>query len=140
LPLFDEAIGAAIVLAARHAAADMADAARRTARDAALRGLAAGLCLGALGCAVAGLWIVAIPWLGPGGAAFAAAFCLLLVAGLVLLVVALDSRRRRDAAPSALSAAVLAGAASRLFRENTATIVLAALVAGLLAGNDRKGR
>ena len=93
--------------------------------------LAAVLLLAALGCALAALWIVTAPRLGPAGAALVVAVCLL-VLGLAALAVVL---RRRPGPPTPVVIPL-----GELTRANKATMLTAALIAGLcvgLGGNRR---
>ncbi len=109
----------------------VAMAARRAGIVAGAATLAAMLLLAALGCGLAALWIETAPRLGPAGAALAVAGCLL-VLGLAALAVAL----RRSARPTAVAAIPL----DALMRDDKATMLAVAVVAGLcvgLAGNRR---
>ena len=98
--------------------------------------LAAVSALAAGGCAAAALWLFAIPHVGAAGAPLVAAGGLLAFGG-VLVVVARGILRYRRATPRSSAAPGLRlEDALRLFSENKGTLLLAALVAGLVAGNS----
>lgn len=101
-------------------------------------GLAGILLLGAVGCAVTALWILALPSLGPIGAAMIVAATLaalaLILAACGWYVVSYRSRKRDGAAlpPALLDDAI------RLFTEHKGAVLLAALLTGIAAA--RSGR
>ena len=98
--------------------------------------LAAVSAIAAGGCAVAALWLFAIPYVGAAGAPLVAAGGLLVFC-VVLMAVARGIVRYNRRAPSSTAAPGLQlGEAIRLFSENKGTVLLAALVAGLVAGNS----
>jgi hypothetical protein len=106
---------------------------------AALIAFAAALCAAAsVGCAIAALWIYLLPKFGPAGAALAAAAVLLLL-GLAALAAAarIVQRKRRPQLPPDATAE-LAAAAARLFKEHQGPVLLAAVIAGLLAGTTKR--
>ena len=99
--------------------------------------LAAG-CFGAaaLGCVIASVWIFAIPLVGAGGAPLVAAVPL----AILCLVGCLVARRslQPSTPPVAPDTTVMAvAAATRLAREQPATALVVALIAGVLAGITR---
>jgi cytochrome c biogenesis protein CcdA len=122
----------------------------REAKDAAVRGalyfvaglLAATLLLGAVGCAMAGLWIYVAHHLGAVAAPLITAAALVILAGLALLLCRLPRARRRARAAnvdpavglSNLIDSVLPG----LFRDHKTTILVGAALLGLLSGRSRK--
>ena len=131
-------IGSAVLAFARSGAADMAAFARRLTITALAAALAAVLVAASLGCAVAALWIFAAPRIGPAGAALCAAAVLLALGLAVLglgLLVAKGNRRARPAAPSP---DVMLAEAMKLFVNHKNAVLVAALIAGLLAGSDSR--
>jgi hypothetical protein len=122
----------------------------REAKDAAARGLlylvagilAAILLLGAVGCAMAGLWIFVGHHLGPVTAPLITAAALVILAGLALLLCRLPRARRRPRAAnvdpavglSHLVDSVLPG----LFRDHKTAILVGAALLGLFSGRSRK--
>jgi hypothetical protein len=122
----------------------------REAKDAAVRGvmyLAAGLLastllLGAVGCAMAALWIYVGHHLGPVAAPLITAAALVILAGLALLLCRLPRRRPRPRAANVDPAARLSNLVDSvlpgLFRDNKTTILLGAVLLGLLSGRGRK--
>jgi len=115
-------------------------AAGRYATAAACGLLAAVVVFAALGCAAAALWLFALPYVGPVWAPLIVAGAFLLLA-LVLLAVARAALRRKSAAPpldmAALSA--LLAEAEPLVKQNLMSLLLAALIAGAVAGSGRRG-
>jgi hypothetical protein len=98
--------------------------------------LAAVSVIAAGGCAAAALWLYAIPHVGAAGAPLVAAGGLLVFC-VVLMVVARGILHYRRRASSSMPAPGLPlEEALRLFSENKGTMLLAALVAGLVAGNS----
>ncbi len=84
----------------------------------AVAGMAA---VSAVGCALAGLWLAALPWAGPAGAPLIVAGTLL-AAALIALSVAWHLRQPRPSTPTV----------------DATALVLAALMAGLSAGTRAK--
>jgi hypothetical protein len=114
-------------------------AAGRAAAAAALGAVAVLFVVAALGCAAAALWLFALPYVGPVYAPLIVAGVLLLIA-LVILAVARGVLRRQRATPASVTSAELAAlleAAEPLLQEHKGTVLLAALVAGLVAGGRR---
>ena len=102
--------------------------------------LAAVSVIAAGGCAAAALWLFAIPYVGAAGAPLVAAAGLLVFC-VALMTVARGVLRYRRRAPSSTAAPGLPlGEVLRLFSENKGTVLLAALVAGLVAGNNGRKR
>jgi hypothetical protein len=122
----------------------------REAKDAAARGLlylvagllAAILLLGALGCAMAGLWIYVGHHLGPVAAPLITAAALVILAGLTLLLCRLPRRRPKPRAATADPAAGLSTLVNSvlpgLLRDHKTAILLGAALLGLLSGRSRK--
>ena len=98
--------------------------------------LAAVSALAAGGCAAAALWLFAIPHVGAAGAPLVAAGGLLVFGGVLIVVARGILRYRRSAPRSTAVPGLRLEDALRLFSENKGTVLLAALVAGLVAGNS----
>ncbi len=129
---------AELLFAVRRITGGIGAAARRAGGAFACMMIALALAAAAVGCAVAALWIYALPLLGPVGAPLAVAGALL-VAALVLLLVA---RRIVHAKPASapLPGDAIAAELALLMKEHKLEMLIAALTAGLVAGagNRRK--
>ena len=120
----------------------------REARDAAARAilylvagwLAATLLLGAVGCAMAGLWIYVGHHLGPVAAPLITAAALVILAGLALLLCRLPRARLRAANvdPAAGLTNLVDSVLPGLFRDHKTTLLVGAALLGLLSGRSRK--
>jgi hypothetical protein len=122
----------------------------REAKDAAARAilclvaglLAATLLLGAVGCAMAGLWIYVGHHLGPVAAPLITAAALVILAGLALLLCRLPRARPRPRPANVDPAAGLTNLVDSvlpgLFRDHKTTILVGAALLGLLSGRSRK--
>lgn len=99
--------------------------------------LAALAGLGALAAAVAALWIFLIPRLGADAAALSIAGVLALLSGLFVLV-ARATLHPQPAHAAAENAGDDLASVKELFAQHKGTALLAALVAGLAMGNERK--
>ncbi len=101
--------------------------------------LVAALCLlGGICCAMASLWLFALPWLGRVGAPLLVAG-VLLVAALALLLSARGRRKRLRPAPvPAGSAALLLAELGRAASAGETPILLTALFAGMALGTRSK--
>jgi hypothetical protein len=112
--------------------------------------LAAVVVVAAIGCATAALWIHLLPQAGPAGAPLVTAGVLLLLAAILAgaaYLIVRAKRRRNSAAGKAAGAAELglafelAERARRaglgLVREHKTTLLLAALIGGLVLGSGR---
>ena len=99
---------------------------------------AAVLVTASVGCTSAALWIWAEPRLGPVGAPLAVAGALLVLCLAVLIVMrhVLHPCRAPSPPNPAPAPALLLAEATRLFKDHKASVLLAALVAGLAAGRD----
>ncbi len=110
----------------------------KTAERVAHATIAAGavaLCLvGALACALTALWIYLLPHIGPVGAPLIVSSVLLLIAAGVLM------RKPRPPAPRApeIAPEALLREASRLLKAYKVEALIAALLAGLVAGSREK--
>jgi hypothetical protein len=98
----------------------------------------AAICAIASGaCAIYALWIFALPRLGPVGAPLGAAAALLGSSIALLVVMQALVRLRRRGNPPDIARLFGIAEATRLFKENKGAMLVAALVAGLIAGSDR---
>lgn len=126
------------MMVGRGRVADVVAATRRTAMAALPLTVAALCAVAAFGCAVAALWLFALPYVGPAGAALCASG-LLLAGALVMAALAQSLARaapRPAPPPPPIAADALIAEAMRVFRDHKGAVFAAALVAGLCAGND----
>jgi hypothetical protein len=93
-----------------------------------------------LGCACAALWIALIPPLGPVGAPLIVAGVCLASAGILTLVAISLMRRARPRVGDIFDAEGLLGEASRYVNEHKGAALLAAALAGVIAGNSSRRR
>jgi hypothetical protein len=94
----------------------------------------------AWGCACAALWIALIPALGPVGAPLLVAGVCLSVAGFLALGAWQLVRRRRARAVNHLQLDAVMAEAGKLIQEHKVEAVVAAIVAGFVAGNSGRKR
>ncbi len=103
-----------------------------------LAGIFAGA---AFGCAMAALWIVLLPQIGPVLAPLAVCGLLLVLALALLLTSQVVARRKVSGTAAAGAAgdplAALATDALRLVREHKGAMLLSAVLAGLIIGRKR---
>jgi len=127
----------AILAGARRGAGNGVAASARRLATAALCVVVAGLlALAAVGCAAAALWVWAIPQFGPAGAPLAVAVAL---AAGCLAALALTRRAARPRQPPAAPPPPIElplAEMARLFNTHKTPFLIAALIAGLLAGRD----
>ena len=109
---------------------------RDLVRSAATLTVAGVLGVAGAGCALAALWLAAIPYLGSAGAALVVAAVLFAGAGMLLGGLALARKRRAPPPPDPL--APLLSEARLLMQDHAGTTLLAALVAGFTAGQLRR--
>jgi hypothetical protein len=133
-------IRAAIMALVRADAADFGASARRTAIIAFSAAVAALFAAAAIGCAVAALWIFAEPRIGPSGAALAAACCFLVLCLGVLGFAPIITRRHAPPRAPVASPELLLADLTRLCKDHKGPLLMAALVAGLLVGNESRER
>ncbi len=95
---------------------------------------AAGCAVAAIACTLAALWIYAWPRVGAAGAALIVAGVLLAMSLGLLLVLRFGLAPRPPPPPHTDAASMLFAESVRLLKENKAPVLLAALLAGLLAG------
>jgi hypothetical protein len=93
----------------------------------------------AFGCAIAALWLFLQPLLGPVGASLAAAGALLLLALVALLVARRVSKRQPALLAHPIDPSSLAAEIGQLMKSDKSSLLIAAAVAGLLAGTARRG-
>lgn len=98
--------------------------------------MVAALCaVAAIGCVLAALWLFAAPHLGAPLAALTTAAALILLGAAVLVW----ARRLLRVPLPGLAPDVPLPDLAKEFSDNRGTLLLAALAAGLLAGNARRG-
>jgi hypothetical protein len=120
------------------AAVTIASSADRMAKAGLCAVVAGVLATASIGCALAALWIWEIPRLGAAGAPLLVA-AILLVGGLATLAAMRLVMRPRPAPPPAFAAPeLLLAEAMRLFRDRKGAVLLAAIIAGLMAGRSEK--
>jgi hypothetical protein len=98
---------------------------------------------GALGCAIAALWIFLRPMIGQAGAALAACAALLLVFAIAVIVLKTTQRHVIPPAPPprlAPAAGLLISDAGRLVRQHRLEALLVPLVAGLVLASAERRR
>jgi hypothetical protein len=98
--------------------------------------LAAVSAIAAGGCAAVALWLWAIPHVGPVGAPLVAAGGLLVFCVVLMIVARAIVYRRRRVAGAKPASGLRLEEVLRLFSENKGAVLMAALVAGLVAGNS----
>ena len=91
----------------------------------------------AMACALVALWLYVLPQVGPTGAPLVVAGVLLAMCLALLALVRYGMKPRPPPATSA-APSVLIAEATRLVNENKAAALLAALLAGLVAGRRDK--
>jgi len=112
-------------------------AAERLACVAACALVAAGCGIAAVACGLAALWIYLLPHVGSVGAPLVIAG-VLVVMGLGVLAV-MRYGLKRPAPPAArITPALLQADATRLFKEHKGSVLVAAVLAGLVAGMNDK--
>ena len=102
-------------------------------------GLAVVLTPAVLGCAAAGLWMFALPYVGKVGAP------LVVAAGLSIVILGLavaaslmmrHGRRKAGAVPAPQASRLLLSEAAHLINENKGAALLAAVVAGMAVSSE----
>ena len=131
---------ATMAAAASGKAGNVGKATGRMTAAALCASLAAVSVIAAGGCAVAALWLYAIPHVGAAGAPLVAAGGLLVFCAVLMVVARGVLHYRRRASRSMPAPGSLLEEALRLFGENKGAMLLAALVAGLAAGNSGRKR
>jgi hypothetical protein len=129
----------ALALAEQAAVRHCRQAAARVAWVAAVALVAGGCGIAAIACGLAALWIYAVPRVGPVGAPLVVAGTLL-VLGLVVLVVMRYAMKPRRPPPSPVGVApeVLLAETTRILKEHKGAVLIAAVLAGLVAGMNGK--
>ena len=102
--------------------------------------LAAIFAAAAIACSIAGVWIFALPYVGPAGAPLVVTG-LLLVICLVLSAASwrVWSPKQEPPRPAMVPQLSIADAAV-LFKNHKGAMLVAALLAGLIVGNDNRNR
>jgi hypothetical protein len=97
------------------------------------------LAAAAIGCTIAALWLFLQPRLGPVGAPLAAAGALLLLALVALLVARRVLKRQPALLAHPIDPSSLIAEIGQLMKSDKSSLLIAAAVAGLLAGTARRG-
>jgi hypothetical protein len=115
------------------------EAAGKVAVVAAAAFVASMSAMSAIGCTLWALWVYALPHVGPVGAPLivAAALFAICIAAMAAARQSLRPRRRAMRAQS-LSGASLVRETSALFKDQKMTLLLSALLAGVVAGSSKK--
>ena len=102
--------------------------------------ISAAICaIAAVACALAALWIFALPHVGEVGAPIVVAGVLLALCLALLALICYGPKPRRTAASLGNAApALLLAEATRLLKEHKGPVLIAALLAGLIAGKNEK--
>jgi hypothetical protein len=109
---------------------------RVTARTVIVMVAAATCAVAAIACGLAALWICALPYVGAAGAPAVVAGVLLAMC-LALLALNQYGLKRRSP-PAGTSPSVSVAEAARLVQDHKAPVLMAALLAGLVAGSGKK--
>jgi hypothetical protein len=115
---------------------DGAGSSRRTAITALAVIAAALLVAASIGCTAAALWLYGAERLGPSGGAFVGAGSLLVLSLVVIAVAAVMVHRNHRAPPTTMDFDSLSAELAKLFKDHKAVLLLAAVVAGLLLGDE----
>jgi hypothetical protein len=120
------------------AAVAIASSAERMAKAALGAIVAAVLVAASVVCALAALWIWEVPRLGPAGAPLVVAGILFVVGLVALGVMQHTLRAGRPSSHSYPAPDLLLADAMHLFKDHKGTVLMAALIAGLMAGRNEK--
>lgn len=97
------------------------------------------LAIAAFGCVTAAIWIFAVPYVGlAGGALIAAAYLLFAGLAVVGMVAWIIQKQTRPIAPN--PAEQISPIINQLFKEQKGTLLVAALVAGIMAADNQRKR
>ena len=129
-------LGALLNALAKNGVAKIAAPVRNSAIKAGAAIFAGLLALAAIGCVTTAIWIFAVPYLGAAGAALIAAAYLLL-AGLGVIGIAAWAASKPVAANPATQTPLIM---NQLFVEQKGTLLMAALVAGMMAAESQRKR
>ena len=99
--------------------------------------VAGGCTVAALACGIAALWIYTLPFAGTVGAPAIAAG-VLLTPCLTLLALSRYGLKRRPVPSADANVSLLLGEATRLVLDHKSSVLMAALLAGLIAGSNEK--
>ena len=124
---------------ASNGAAKMAAPIRQVAIKTAAALLVGFLVLAGIGCVTAAIWIFAVPYLGEAGAALIAAAYLLL-AGLIVMGIAALVLKNRAKPVAANPVQQIPLIMNQFFSEQKGTLLMAALVAGVMAAESQRKR
>ena len=132
-------VGKLLGLCVRNGAATIAVPIRREAMKAGAALVAVLLALAAAGCVAAAIWIFAVPYVGSAGAALISAAYLLL-AGLMTLLISSWVLKKETRPVAENLAAQTPLIMNQLIVEHKGTLLVAALVAGMMAAESQRKR
>jgi hypothetical protein len=128
----------ALALAEQGAVRRSRQAAARMVCVAAVALLAAGCAIAAVACGLAALWIYAVPQVGAAGAPLVVAGVLVVMCLAVLALMRYGLKPRQAPPPAGAAPAVLLAETTRLLKEHKGSVLVAAVLAGLVAGMSEK--
>jgi hypothetical protein len=128
----------ALVLAEQGAVRHSRQAAGRMACVAAVALVAAGCAVAAVACVLAALWIYAVPQVGAAGAALIVAGVLVVMCLAMFALMRYGLKPRQAPPPAGVAPAVLLAETTRLLKEHKGAVLMAAVLAGLVAGMSEK--
>jgi len=129
----------ALVLAEQGAVRHGRQAAARVGCVVAVALTAGGCALAAVACGLAALWIYAVPHVGAAVAPLIVAGVLLGLGLVVLAVMRYAVKPHQAQAPAGVAPTVLLAETTRLLKEHKGAVLIAAVLAGLVAGmSERK--
>ena len=137
--MFGAEVGKLLGSCARSGAATIAVSVRREAIRAGAALVAGLLVLAAVGCVAAAIWIYAVPYVGLAGAALISA-AYLLFAGLMTIWISASVLKKETRPVAANLAAQTPLVMNQLFVEHKGTLLVAALVAGMMAAESQRKR
>ena len=132
-------VGKLLGLCVRNGAATIAVPIRREAMKAGAALVAVLLALAAAGCVAAAIWIFAVPYVGSAGAALISAAYLFL-AGLMTFLISTSVIKKETRPVAENLAAQTPLIMNQLFVEHKGTLLVAALVAGMMAAESQRKR
>ena len=132
-------VGKLLGLCVRNGAATIAVPIRREAMKAGAALVAVLLALAAAGCVAAAIWIFAVPYVGSAGAALISS-AYLLFAGLMTFLISTSVIKKETRPVAENLAAQTPLVMNQLFVEHKGTLLVAALVAGMMAAESQRKR
>jgi hypothetical protein len=100
--------------------------------------IAGGCAIAAVACGLAALWIYAVPRVGVVGAPLVVAGVLLVLGVAALLVMRYALKPRQAPPPASVAPTVLLTETTRLLKQHKGAVLIAAVLAGVVAGMTGK--